>query len=190
MKKKISELILQIIPVMIGVYLGFAISNWGDQQKRKSQSIIFFKNIKNEIEINTDKLQNVIDYHKMLKDSSRFYFNNFSNKPVDKLLDFFKGIQTSTLIESAYNTGNQTGIISELEMNKIQNLNQLYAYQKEYNEYIKMTLSSLINSDFEDNEKSVKKILQFISITMTDIIIKEELLITEYNKVRNEIKTQ
>lgn len=188
MKKKISELILQIIPVMIGVYLGFVVSNWGDQQKRKSQSIAFVNNIKNEIEINNDKLQNVIDYHKMLKDSSRFYLSNFSSKPTNKLLDFFKGIQTSTLIESAYNTGNQTGIISEFEMNKIQSLNQLYAYQKEYNEYINMTLSGLINSSFEDDEKSTKKILQFISITMTDIIIKEELLISEYHRVQNELK--
>jgi len=119
MKKKISELILQIIPVMIGVYLGFVVSNWGDQQKRKSQSIVFVINIKNEIEINNDKLQSVIDYHKILRDSSRFYLSNSSIKPLTKPPNFFRGIQTSTLIESAYNTGNQTGIISEFEMNKI-----------------------------------------------------------------------
>ena len=188
MKNKILELILQIIPVMIGVYLGFVVSNWGDQQKRKSQSVVFVKNIKNEMEINTNKLQNVIEYHKMLKDSSRFNLSNFNSNSIDNPLNFFKGIQASTLIESAYNTGNQTGIISEFEMNKLQNLNQLYAYQKEYNEYIKMTLSGLINSDFEDTEKSTKKILQYISITMTDIIIKEEQLIIEYSKVQNELK--
>jgi len=188
MKKKISELILQIIPVMIGVYLGFVISNWGDQQKAKSQSIVLSKSIKNEIEINKEKLQNVLDYHKILRDSSRFYLSNSFTKPLIKPPNFFRGIQTSTLSESAYISGTQTGIISEFEMNKIQNLSQLYTFQKEYNEYTKMTLEGLINLDFDDNEKSIKKILQFISITMTDIVLKEELLIAEYDRIQNELK--
>lgn len=146
----------------------------GGPTKEKNSKCHFCKKHKNEIEINHDKLLNVIDYHKMLRDSSKFYLNNLSSKPIINILDFFKGIKTSTLIESAYITGNQTGIISEFEMNKAQNINQLYTYQKEYNEYIKMTLSGIINSDFDASEKSVKKILQFTSITMTDIIIKEE----------------
>ena len=188
MKKKIAELILQIIPVMIGVYLGFLVSNWGDQQKRKNQSIIFVKSIVNEIDINNDKLQNKIDYHKMLRDSSNFYLSNYPTKALIEFPDFFRGIQTSTLIESAYNTGNLTGIISEFEMKKIQSLNQLYTNQKEYNEYAKMTLEGFLNSDFDDNDKSIRKILQFISFTMTDIVIKEDLLIAEYNKIQNELK--
>jgi len=37
---------------MIGVYLGFVISNWQDSQKRKTQSQILVDNIQMEIETN------------------------------------------------------------------------------------------------------------------------------------------
>lgn len=185
MKKKITELIIQIVPVMIGVYLGFVVSNWGDLKKRKNQKVVFIKIIKNEIKHNKEKLENIVDYHKILRDSSMFYLNNFSiNKPPA----FFRGIQTSALLESAYDIGNQTGIISEFEMDNILVLNQLYSTQKEYNEYIKIALAGIINSDFNGKEESIRKILQFVAISMTDIVYKEEYLIAEYDKIQNIIK--
>jgi hypothetical protein len=33
MKKRMGDLILQIIPVMIGVYLGFVVSSWAENRK-------------------------------------------------------------------------------------------------------------------------------------------------------------
>lgn len=185
MKKKTIDLILQIIPVMIGVYLGFVISNWGEDRKKEKQSEVFVNNLISEINLNKAKLQSVIDYHKILRDSSRFYINNQATHSLSTQPDFFKGIRTETLLESAYNTGIQTGIISELDLNRVQTLNQLYAYQQEYNEYIKITLAGLINMDFDNDEKSIKKILLFISVSMTDIIIKEQLLIDSYDNILN-----
>ena len=43
MKKKIGEILLQIIPVMIGVYLGFVLSNWSETNKTKSQTELLRK---------------------------------------------------------------------------------------------------------------------------------------------------
>jgi hypothetical protein len=183
MKKKTFDLILQIIPVMIGVYLGFVISNWGEDRKKEKQSEVFIKNIRSEMSLNKEKLLSVIDYHKILRDSSRFYLINQATYNLNKPPDFFEGIRTEALLESAYSTGIQTGIISELDLNRIQKLNQLYAYQKEYNEYIKITLEGLISMDFDNNEKSIKKILQFISISMADIVVKESQLIKSYDNI-------
>jgi len=41
MKKLITESFIQIIPVMIGVYLGFAFNNFGEQRKLEKQKAVF-----------------------------------------------------------------------------------------------------------------------------------------------------
>ena len=42
--KKIAEsIIYQIIPIMIGVYLGFAINNFGESRKINKQKTVFTK---------------------------------------------------------------------------------------------------------------------------------------------------
>jgi hypothetical protein len=183
MKKKFFDLILQIIPVMIGVYLGFAISNWGENQKLKSKTKSFTDNLRNEINLNREKLTTIVDYHKLLRDSSRHYLFGKSKIPLDRAPEFFKGIRTSSLLESAYNTGIQTGILTELDINQVQHLNQLYAMQKEYNEYAKITLEGFLNMDFDENEENIIKILTFMSISMADIVVKEEDLITTYDEL-------
>lgn len=179
MKKKILDILIQIIPVMIGVYLGFVVTNWGEAQKKKSQTKIFLENVRIEMESNRQKLESVIDYHEMLRDSSRIY----GRKRLAEVPNYFQGIRVQSLVESAYTTGNQTGIINELGLNNIQRLNQLYTSQGEYNEMIKMLLNSLITMDFSENEMAMKQILRFLSITMTDLVIKEEQLINEYTRV-------
>ncbi len=143
MKKKLFELIMQIIQVMIGVYFGFVISNWGEQQKNISKSRVLNENIKKEMSINKSKLDAVIEYHKILRDSSSVYLRKFSKNKLDKPPAYFKGVQTPTLIESAYNTGIQTGIITIFEIDKIQALNQLYIFQKEYNKFKDIVLERI-----------------------------------------------
>ena len=40
---RISELIFQIIPVMIGVFLGFLVSNWTESSKNNSKTTLLKK---------------------------------------------------------------------------------------------------------------------------------------------------
>ena len=190
MKNKITDLIIQIISVMIGVYLGFVVSNWSESQKMIKKSESFLNNIVIEIKSNKKRLVGIIDYHVMLKDSSRYYLSGDETTSIEESTAFFKGLQTSTLVESAYKTGVQTGIVSELELNIIQNLNQLYTYQDEYNEYHKISLEAMINMDFSRNKESIQRILQLISLSMADITIKEQQLIKEYDAILKQIDTK
>lgn len=170
---------------MIGVYMGFIASNWSDNNQKRNQSRSLINNLLSEIETNENKLKSVFDYHKMVRDSSRFYSSseNEIRSPA-----FFEGTRTMKLTNSAYNTGIQTGIINELAIDKIQAINQLYTFQNDYNEFGNLMTASLINKDFSDNAEDVRKIARFLSVTMTDIVIKENDLIERYNLIKNKLK--
>lgn len=182
---KVIDLLWQIVPVTIGVYLGFLVSSWSDDNKSKQQSRALIENIKVEVRANKGKIEQVIDYHTMLRDSSRIYGEPNSDQVNP---NFFKGIQMQTLNTSAYETGIQTGIINELSIDQIQELHQLYSYQEFYNEMGKMILSSLINKDFSDNIESMRKITQFLLITMTDVVIQEGNLVQKYEGLLEELE--
>ena len=101
---------------------------------------------------------------------------------------FFQGLNLVSLTESAYMTGIQTGIIAELKLKRIQDINLLYTFQDDYNRFNDMTLEGFINSDFTMNEKNMQSLLQYISIVMSDFAIKEKILIEAYDKLHNELK--
>lgn len=184
-KRSLGELIFQIIPVMIGVYLGFVISNWSESQNKRKESNVLVQSIQKEIENNSQTIKNVLDYHTMLRDSCSFYSNH--NSPI-KNLNFFEGVRIKKLAESAYQTGLQTGIINNLDIERIQKLNALYTSQESFNEMANMILTGLINRDFSSNESSIKSIMQFLAIAMTDVVIQENNLMENYIQMKEDLQ--
>ncbi len=185
MKKQLFNLFLQIIPVMIGVYLGFAVTNWGEQRNRAKETKTFVKIIEQELDVNKNKIEQVIDYHRMLRDSARHYLETgkrFKGQP-----EFFEGIRTQNLLLSAYDTGIQTGILNELELTKIQRLNLTYGSLKSYNQFAQTILSTLINLEFNNSIDSQNKVMQFIALSMTDLVIKEEKILKGYALTKQEV---
>ncbi len=180
MKKKIGDILLQIIPVMIGVYLGFVITNWADANKRKKESAKMIENILSEIATNKQKIEAVAGYHVMVRDSSRHYA--YAQSEIKKPT-FFQGTRVLPLTSSAYNTGIQTGIINELPLDQIQVLNQLYTFQDGYNDYSNIMMSGLVSKRFSDKEEDIRDIAMYLSLTMTDVVFKERDLLREYEKV-------
>ena len=87
-----------------------------------------------------------------------------------------------TLPRSAFETGIQTGIINELSIDKIQALNTTYTHQDSYNEFGMLMLQGLITMDFDESKESIEKIFRYLSISMTDVVIKEEDLLKQYDK--------
>ena len=180
------ELIIQIIPVMIGVYLGFIVSDWSQQEQQTTKKKVLVESIIAEIQDNRSSIEAVVEYHETLRDTSRHYVrNDHSSMP-----SFFKGINTVTLRNSAFETGVQTGLLNELQVDKIQELNAVYASQNAYNEFCNILLSGLVNMDFSDKEASVQRILQYLSLTMTDVAIKERKLLREYEAVLKSIEDE
>ncbi len=185
MKKKIFELLFQIIPVMIGVYLGFLVSNWSEGKQRKAASQKLVNNMLVEINHNRKRVKQVLDYHQMLRDSSRAILQSDAELVQP---NYFEGTRRIRLANSAYNTGIQTGIINELSIDKIEIINTVYTFQNDYNQYGNMMMASLINQDFSDQEADLKKIVRFLSVTMTDLVIKENDLLAGYELIEKKLK--
>ncbi|MAX71009.1 MAG: hypothetical protein CL868_00125 [Cytophagaceae bacterium] len=180
MKNKTSDLFIQIISVTIGVFLGYIISNWSANSKESEKLKSLVENIKAEIHDNQTKVSHVIDYHRMVKDSTSYYLNkedlvNF--KPT-----FFKGVNTITFSNSAYQTGIQTGLFNKMKLKNVQAINDIYTKQRAYKDFANLLMSGLITMDFDENKEAFRKIAIFLSISMTDVIIKEEQLLESYSK--------
>lgn len=174
MKNKTSDLLIQIFTVTLGVFLGFIVSNWSENRKEVRKYNALLNNISTEIKANQKKIEQVVDYHRMVRDSTRYYLRkNEFNTANPK---FFRGVNTLTFVNSAYQTGIQTGLLNRMDLQKIQAINDVYTKQRAYEDFANLLLSGLITMDFED-EKAVRRIAAFLSISMTDIVIKEEQLL-------------
>ena len=178
-KKKIIELLFQIIPVMIGVYLGLVVSNWSQNKQQKEKTASLTENIMIEVKTNRDKIANLITYHKKLRDSARHNLGTKNNK----IPSFFRGIRVATLPNSAHETGIQTGLLNEFPVEKLQILNEAYTYQDAYNKFGNILLSSIFSMDFTDEEQSTIKALQYLSIAMSDVVYKEKELLEAYDNI-------
>ena len=184
MKKRIGELIFEIIPVMIGVFLGLLVSDWADDRKMRSQTELLKANLVAEIQANKKTIEEIIGYHEMLRDSSRYYSKLES---MDREPGFFAGVRTSLLTSNAFETGVQTGLINGLTFDEIQSLNHVYTLQGSYDDFSKLLLSGLINLEFEGNDRAMKKFYRFVAISMTDVVIKEVQLLQQYGELLNEL---
>lgn len=181
---RFTDLIFQIIPVMIGVFLAFLVSNWAENSRNKSKRVLFEKTLIAELYLNRESVKNVLDYHMMLRDSSTYYYQQ---KKIAKT-QFFEGIGALTLNNSAYETGIQTGLINELSFDQIQLVNNTYTHQKNYNEFGTLILSGLISMNNNETENKQRKTYRFLSVSMTDLVIKEQQLLAEYDKILNELR--
>jgi len=183
-KYRIGELLFQIIPVTIGVFLGFLVSNLAEKSKTQNNSTTFRQSLIEEIKSNKRKIEKNLDYHVMLRDSARYYS---TSGELTKRPEFFRGLRTWALTSSAFETGLQTGIINELEFNNIQLVNNSYNLQNSYNEFSKMLLSGFMTKDFDSNDW--QKIARYLAVGMSDVVIKETELIEEYEILLKELET-
>ncbi|MFK7807413.1 MAG: hypothetical protein AB8F74_06365 [Saprospiraceae bacterium] len=184
MKKTISNILSQIIPVMIGVYLGFAMNNFGENRKLESQSETYKLMLKNEIGENLDALKSVSDYHVTI-------VKNFTDllKSEDLVKAFqntsFEGFRPGFVSSSAYNTGVQTGIIQAFDLNLIQTLNRLYTLQGKYNRFNENMINSFLGNKFPETESEIRSVLTSSLMSMNDVIIFENELMKYYSELLN-----
>ena len=185
--KLISAILIQILPVMIGVYLGFALNNFGEEQKTKNKTEVYRSILAAEVNQNLAAIKEVKDYHIEL--SNRL--NELLNSP--KITDAFKtfrfnGIRPAKISRSAFDTGIQTGIMQEFKIPLIQELNSLYAYQQRLDDFNANMVNSLASQKFPETEKEIRNLATILSISLNDIKVYESRLESDYQSILQELQ--
>lgn len=182
MKKILSNVLNQIIPIMIGVYLGFAVNNFGENRKVRQQVKTYQEMLRIELEENLQALQKVQDYHINL---SQTFSNLLASDEIEK--DFeasnFQGLKPGFVSSSAYQTGLQTGIIQEFDLNFVQTLNRCYTLQDKYNTFNENLLSSFQSTKYPEKADEIRSFLITMRMNMNDIKYFEQDLQRQYSLI-------
>ena len=176
-----------MVPVMLGVYLAFALNNFGETRKQKKQTETFKKMLVNEIERNLEEVERVWPYHESLSIDFDTLFNSENFSESFKQYQF-RGLRTGLVNNSAYNTGIQTGIIQGLELELIQEINRLYTHQESYDEYNKSVINSFMGRDFPESEDKMIALLRSMDMSLNDILNYEDNLIVNYKEILQILK--
>jgi len=167
---------------MIGVYLGFALNNYGEKRKVRKQAATFKTMLINEIQENLEQVESVNLYHDTLTDRVSMMLNS-ENLMTDFKKFRFTGLRPGIVNSSAYTTGVQTGILQEFDIQLIQSLNRLYAYQNNYDDYNSTMISSFLAKDFPDEEEEVRSLFTIINMNMSDVNNFERELAYSYKEI-------
>lgn len=187
MKKGILNFLNQIIPVMIGVYLGFALNNFGEEQKLKRQTNAYKEMLKIELEENILAIDKVKPYHLDLSTNFREILK--SSDIVDEFNSFkFMGLQPGFVNRGAFDTGIQTGIIQDFNLTVIQKLNKLYALQGVYTRYNENMINSFSTQKFPETEDEIKSMLRVMTMNMNDIHTFESDLLESYKDILKDLE--
>jgi len=182
MKKIAISILSQILPIMLGVYLGFAMNNFGENRKIRAQKVTFKNMLRNEVETNLKSIENVSTYHVDLSNSFEELLQGDDTREAFKQLQF-GGFRPGFVSDSAYSTGIQTGIIQEFDLDLIQNLNMLYTLQRKYNRFTENMVNSFLANKFPETDSEIRSVMTNASMSMNDVLIFERELIANYQRV-------
>lgn len=176
------EILVQIIPVAIGVYLGLIVNDWNNNRITRERKIHSRELIAQEIEVNKAKVEEGLQYHLMLLDS----LNRLIEKEAVRFKDlgFWQGVRTPTLYSGAYQSATLSNTINSFSIKEIHSIVETYSIQKKYDDMNMIAMQGLIQQDFY-NEENLKETLVFLRILLTDLSYSEKNLLASYEQTLN-----
>ncbi len=174
----------QIIPVMIGVYLAFAVSNFAENRKVKNEKDVFTKMLYNEISANLKTVDRSLPYHLKLKGDFRTIAR--AEKSFEEIQKYtFQGLRPPRLNNGAYQTGVQTGILKDFDLEFVQQINRLYTLQESKVEFNNDILASMLATGFPKNDADARELASSTIINLNDILAGEIELQQMYCDILN-----
>ncbi len=158
----------EIVLVVIGILIALQINNWNENKKINRSINTTLTLLKDEIMTNRNKINQVKDYHVMVRDTLQKIDMPKTKEGIGKALTFWKGMRTPRLQDAAFQTSIQSGIGKEFDPELLKNLNNLYTYQDSYNNFTNQSAQIFFNADFTD-VTSFGKMMASVQMTMNDL---------------------
>ncbi len=182
----ISNIFLQMLPVMLGVFLGLWANNWNEDRKLKQLETKVLQKIKQDIESNQEYLGNVIVYHESLGDSAKAFVTKINPKLLFKPAyeieedrpDFWRGTRTGNLRDAGYQTAIVSGVLADMDFELVSLFSEIDRAQSSYSLMANNYLQTIIN---QNSETKVVDYLAFVMSFSKDISIAERNLIELYD---------
>ena len=179
MKKFLYNVLNQVLPVMLGVYLGFALNDFSQNRKEQKEIELYAAILQQEILQNQEVIARVLPYHRKLK--ATFTSLREAEDPAQALKQIkFKGLQPALLSKSAFQTGLQSGNLQRLPLQVVQKLNRLYSLQERYSEFTNDMVSGMISRGMPKDAAEMKEGAQMVVVSMNDVLPMEQSLSIMY----------
>ena len=173
---------------MLGVYLGLLANNWNESKKERKLTNQVLTNIAKEIEGNQSIVEASLDYFTQLTDTTYLYIIN-KEEVNPSSFSFWQGLNPPLLKDASYNSATITGLLSNFELDLIEQLSATYSLQEDLADQAKNYIVSITNkigtNDFNDN-----KYLIILRNYSYDQVIMESELLSELKKTSELIKTK
>ena len=178
MKKNLGKILLDLIPVAIGVYIGIFVSNWNEEKQKKALTADMLDRIEREINLNQKRISDVQNYHIMVRDTVQ-KINIDAYESHAAVFRFWRGFQMPRLHSSAFETAYQSGVTPYIDADLLERLNTLYTQQESYNDFSRTAGQGLYNIDFSSDDVT-RRMLVFVSMIMSDIFFFEQGLEAQF----------
>lgn len=165
----------EISLIVIGILLALYLQNENEEKKVAETLKTSISMLKDEIITNKNKIDDVRDYHIMVRDTLQKIDFPESENGFKEALSFWRGMRTPRLQNAAFQTSIQSGIGKEFDPQLLKSLNGLYTYQESYNDFTSQSTQIFFNTDFTD-VKSISKTMAAVQMTMNDLYYYEREL--------------
>ena len=165
----------EIILVVIGILLALQINNWNEAKKVEETKVKTLALIKEELLSNQQSIDNVFEYHIMVRDTLQHLKIPETEEDLKGQLGFWRGLRIFRLRDASFQTAVQAGTTKDLDIDLVQKLNALYTAQEAYNNFGATASSSLYQKDFSDIT-NFRKLAIFLNMVMVDCYYMESEL--------------
>ncbi len=193
----LKKLILQLLPIALGVYLGIWAGNLNERNKSKKDQKHFIENVVKELEINKSKLKRSVDYHSALKESLDSVIFNMDRAQLNEKffetggfqkLPNWTGTGIASLSRNVYITGLNTNVMSDLDFKTSSLISGIYTGLDNYKEFTDPIMERMLFSlNYDSSNKDVYFLLELIK---SDVLGSEKRIIEKLNQAIEKLKEE
>ncbi len=176
---RVKDLLIQSVLIIFSVILALVLNETRTSQNTNQSTRQALEKVVQEIQNNRQSLAQVKGYHKFAASRIDSLLRLADpTKPVIKMIEAVmpKGIQPPDMQQTAWNTFNSTGLVSNLDYDKIYTLTRLYKLQAEGVETTwKACAGHIMSPGFFDVSK-MKTNLQLLQVLFYELYQQERFL--------------
>lgn len=192
--KSVLKYFIEFLIVAFGVFLGMYVSEIQSEKKTKLEKEKSMRFIYEELQNNRQKLETAIAYHESIKKELDSILKILDKKAMNTIymgneifhhndIKGWNGIQLANLEDTAFEATKISGIISEFDIEFIQNISRIYNYQNDYAEFGKSILTKMVNLN---SSSKIADLITCIDLMTSDLANNEKALLNGIKKIKLE----